>query len=50
MAATPMDTQNGFFVGATELAKFLIDQGAKFEREPGENYKKVIDIAAHSYF
>mgnify|MGYP005798985659 FL=1 len=49
MAATPMDTQNGFFVGATELAKFLIDQGAKFERETVENYQKVIEIDGHSY-
>ncbi len=49
MAATPMDTQNGFFVGATELAKFLVEQGAKFERETVENYQKVIDINGLSY-
>lgn len=49
MAATPMDTQNGFFVGATELAKFLVEQGAKSEREAMENYQKVIEINGQKY-
>lgn len=49
MAAIPMDTQNGFFVGATELAKFLVEQGAKYEREAMENYQKVIEINGQKY-
>lgn len=47
--STPEIKNVGFFGGATELAKFLVEQGAKSEREAMENYQKVIEINGQKY-
>ena len=39
----------GFFGGATELAKFLVEQGKTSERESMENFQKVIEIDGQKY-
>lgn len=51
MATNPTipTTNGGFFVGATELAKFLVDQGGKAERDSMENAQKVLEIDGQKY-
>lgn len=46
---TPEINCAGFFGGATELAKFLVDTGVKCERESVENMQKVIEINGQKY-
>lgn len=48
-ASTPEINVAGFFGGATELAKFLVEQGKTHEREAMENYQKVIEIDGQKY-
>lgn len=48
-ASTPEINVAGFFGGATELAKFLVEQGKTSEREAMENYQKVIEIDGQKY-
>lgn len=46
---TPEIKSAGFFGGATELAKFLVEQGTKCERESMESLQKVIEIDGKKY-
>lgn len=48
-STTPEIKGAGFFGGATELAKFLVEQGMKCERESMENLQKVIEINDQKY-
>ena len=48
-ASNPEINVAGFFGGATDLAKYLIDFGAKSEREAMEHLQKVIDIDGQKY-
>ena len=48
-ASTPEINVAGFFGGATELARFLVDQGATSERNSAENLQKVLDIDGQKY-
>ncbi|HIT69994.1 MAG TPA: hypothetical protein IAC36_08840, partial [Candidatus Aphodomonas merdavium] len=48
-ASNPEINVAGFFGGATDLAKYLIDFGAKSEREVMEHLQKVIDIDGQKY-
>lgn len=48
-ASTPDMKTAGFFGGATELAKFLVETGRNYESETMENYQKVIDINGQPY-
>ena len=43
------EIKSGFFGGATELAKYLIDQGAQRERDTMESLQKVVDIDGIKY-
>lgn len=46
---TPEIKSAGFFGGATELAKYLVEQGVDNERKNVENMQKVIEIDGHKY-
>lgn len=46
---TPEIKSAGFFGGATELANFLVETGAKSERMSVENMQKVIEIDGKKY-
>jgi len=46
---TPEIKSAGFFGGATELAKFLVEYGEKSERSAMENLQKVIEIDGQKY-